>query len=221
MYGDKFAEGEERGRWLVAWGRRKPDRQIWVAYGLIPLSYLVSYQGESAQGVLFAKEAYETTTELLGSDHPATQTAGTGLGFNLLWSGRFEDAEPVFAQSSRLSSRFALTRLRLLQGSMDPEDALPTIEEFVAETQPIQPQVWEVALTAQALCLVRLGRYEDAQQVMQRHPGKFMNAIAPNHYERRLYLNTLVEIYEGLDEPEKAAEYRALVRKAEQRDDAD
>ena len=60
-----------------------------------------------------------------------------------------------------------------------------------------------------------LGRFEEAEQLMRRHPGKLMDAIAPDHYERRLYLETLAEMYVGLGQPEKAAEYRALLREAE------
>jgi hypothetical protein len=41
-----------------------------------------------------------------------------------------------------------------------------------------------------------------------------MDAAPAYHYERRLYLETLIEMHEGLGEPEKAAEYRELLGEA-------
>jgi hypothetical protein len=67
------------------------------------------------------------------------------------------------------------------------------------------------------MCLVRLGQFDKAEQVMQQHSGRLIEAIPLDHYERRLYLNTWLEIYEGLGQSEKAAQYRALLREAEER----
>ena len=71
-------------------------------------------------------------------------------------------------------------------------------------------------MTALARCLVDLGKFDEADAVMQRNPGRLAGAVSTDHYERRLYLATLAKIYEGLDQPEKAAEYHALLREAEQ-----
>jgi hypothetical protein len=42
-----------------------------------------------------------------------------------------------------------------------------------------------------------------------------MAALPEAHFERRLHLSTLVDIHEGLGQPEVAAEYRALLRAGE------
>ncbi len=78
-----------------------------------------------------------------------------------------------------------------------------------------------MGLTALAHCLVRLGRFEEAEATMQHNPGRLVDAIHPHHYERRLYLDTLAKIHEGLRRPEKAAEYRVLLREAEGADEAE
>jgi len=62
----------------------------------------------------------------------------------------------------------------------------------------------EMMSTALAQCLVRLGRFEDAEATMQRNLGRLVEAIAPEHFERRLYLNTLAEIHKGLGQHDKA-----------------
>ncbi|MHC4970695.1 MAG: hypothetical protein ACYTF4_19055, partial [Planctomycetota bacterium] len=72
-----------------------------------------------------------------------------------------------------------------------------------------------LGLTALARCLVDLGEYEKADALMQQNPGRLTDAVSKDHFERRLYLNTLVDMYEGLGRPERAAEYRALLREAE------
>ncbi len=73
----------------------------------------------------------------------------------------------------------------------------------------------ELARATQANCLARLRRYDEAKGVMQERRLRILGALPAGHFERRLYLQTLAEISEGLGQPEKAAEYRALLREAE------
>ena len=73
---------------------------------------------------------------------------------------------------------------------------------------------------ALAECLVRLGLFQEADVVMHRATGRLAAAVSQGHFERRLYLNTLVAVHEGLGQPEKAAEYRALLREADGADEA-
>ncbi len=75
-------------------------------------------------------------------------------------------------------------------------------------------------MSSASRCLVELGEYEEADVVMQQNPGRLVKAIPPHHYERLLYHDTLAKIHEGLGRPEKAAEYRAMVREAEGADEA-
>jgi hypothetical protein len=86
----------------------------------------------------------------------------------------------------------------MLQGNLGADEAVPVFERFVAvHSEPMRPVFGEIGLTSLALCLARLGRFEDARQVMDRHPAKLMDAIPADHYERRLYLETLVLIDGG------------------------
>ncbi len=118
-------------------------------------------------------------------------------------------------------ARFLLSRVRLLMGRLEPQEALPVFKEAVqAYTEPMRSHLGEMSLTAYASCLVRLGRYEEAEIQMQRHPEDMMAAISAHHYERRMHLQTLAEMHEGLGQPAKAAEYRALLRQAEAADEA-
>ncbi len=86
--------------------------------------------------------------------------------------------------------------MQMLQGKVAPADA-PPIFEAIAPIVPNMPSR-NLRITAHALCLVRLGRFEDADRELETFDDEFLEAIAPDHYERRLHFQTLVEFYEGL-----------------------
>ncbi|MHC4210420.1 MAG: hypothetical protein ACYSWT_11970, partial [Planctomycetota bacterium] len=104
---------------------------------------------------------------------------------------------------------FLLARIRLLRGEQSPQEALPVIDAFVAaKEKTYYSTFYGLRLTAKMLCLVRLGRHAEAAALVAELPDKLMTVLPHDHYERQLYRATLVELYEGLGEHEKAAEYR-------------
>jgi tetratricopeptide (TPR) repeat protein len=223
----RFAEAEQMAPWLLDWVTQHPGEALHATRVMNILAYAVGYQGDLDRSATLAAEAYERRLEQLGPNHLWTRESLARSGLNEQWRGGLDQAHERFAEYLRISSavddqvihaKFLLIRLEMLRGAREPAEALDVFRAFVAKTTEPMQRFWgEMALTAQALCLARLGRYEEAERVMRRHPGELMDAIAPDHYERRLYLNTWVEIYEGLGDAEKAAEYWALLRAAEER----
>jgi tetratricopeptide (TPR) repeat protein len=208
----------------------KLERGLEEAGVMSEVALLRGLTGNPAEGAALAKAACEPRLAHLS---PGARTTGVSLytaGHIYEWMGDLEEAERYFEQylsgqelaspdhfHGTLLARFLLTRVRLLMARIEPQEALPVFEESVrAYTEPMRSYLGEVSLTAYALCLARLGRYEEAEAQMQRHPGDLMAALPEHHYERRLHLQTLAEIHEGLGEPEKAAEYRAMLREAEE-----
>jgi tRNA A-37 threonylcarbamoyl transferase component Bud32/tetratricopeptide (TPR) repeat protein len=221
----KLSDAEALARWLLDWCRERSEPEILVTHPMTELAFIVGWLGDPAEGAALARDAADQRIRLLGLDHASTRTSLYTAGLNLQWMGQDEEAERYFER--HLSSKetpfaqFLHARLRMLAGELGAEEALPILEDFAPSlADPIRPFSSEMSLTAQGLCLVYLGRYEEAAQVMQRHPGELMEAIAQHHYERRLYLNTLTALYEGLGQAEKATEYRALLGEAESADEA-
>ncbi|MHC4220525.1 MAG: tetratricopeptide repeat protein, partial [Planctomycetota bacterium] len=185
----------------------------------------VGFRGKPHQGTQLAQDAYEGLKAWAGPDRNSTLPALYCLGLNLQWSGQIEEAEQRFQEFVTLCEKndyqwplapFLLTRLQLIEGKISPEQARPVIERFVeANTKPLTLIQGELGLTALARCLVDLGEYEEADAVMQQNPGRLANAVSNDHFERRLYLETLITINDGLSRSEKVAEYRGQMREAE------
>jgi tetratricopeptide (TPR) repeat protein len=225
----KLVEAEEAILSVLDWCAERPDDEraarLRSAGAKVDLSAILALQGRVEEGAVLAQAAHELESDAFGPASPRSTTALRWIGHNLQWSGRLADAELRFqeyltiaanANQPTLRAEFLLTRVQMLQGKLDAGQALPIFEAFVADnTEPMRYYFGEIGLTSLAQCLVRLGRFQDARLVMDRHPGRMMDAIPPHHYERRLYLETLIEMHEGLDEPEKAEEYRELLREAE------
>ncbi|MHC4080278.1 MAG: serine/threonine protein kinase [Planctomycetota bacterium] len=224
----KLAQAEETLRSVLDWCEKRPgdDRtdQLQCAESMVDLSAVMAVQGRVEDGTLLAQEAHEILSDAFGPASHRSTTALRWLGHNLQWSGRLEDAGLRFQEYLTIAANanqptqraeFLLTRVQMFQGVLDAGQALPIFEDFVtAHTEPMRFVLGEIGLTSLARCLVHLGRFEEARQVMNRHPGRFMDAAPAYHYERRLYLETLIEMHEGLGEPEKAAEYRELLGEA-------
>jgi hypothetical protein len=215
---DRFSEAEEVAKWMLDWSREGPGDELDEAAAMTELGFLSGCLGDPERGHSYTREAYGLYVEHLGRDHFDTRVSLYCVGFNLKWMGHLEEAQQRYqdfldastrACAGLAFARFLVARIRLLQGTIDPAEALPIAEELARTSRG-----WvELGLTTQALCLVRLGRYEEAKVVMDGHPNKFLSALAEGHYERRLHLQTLAEMYEGLGDTETAAEYRALLRR--------
>ncbi|MHC4216998.1 MAG: serine/threonine protein kinase [Planctomycetota bacterium] len=216
---DRFAEAAEVANWMLEWSREGPGDELDEAAAMTQLGFLSGCMGDPEQGHSYSREVYDLYVERLGRDHHDTRISLYSVGLNLQWMGRLDEAEQRFQEyldaSTRAGmglalARFLVARVRLLQGTLAPAEVLLVAEELVRSA----PGWIELGMTTQALCLVRLGRYEEATVVMDGHPHRFLGALAEGHYERRLHLRTLAEMYEGLGEPEKAKEYRALLGEA-------
>jgi hypothetical protein len=208
----KLTKAEKAIRSVLDWCEKRPAdvqmEQIGCAGSMADLSAIVGLQGKAEDGARFAQDAYERLSDLVGPQSHRPLSTLHVLGLNLQWMDRLSDAEHRFQEYLDIATasnqpkrvpKFYLTRVQFLQGGLDATEALPVFERFVtATTEPMQPLHGEIGLTALAQCFVRLGRFEDARQVMDRHPARLMDAVPIDHYERQLYDRTLVEIDEGL-----------------------
>jgi tetratricopeptide (TPR) repeat protein/serine/threonine-protein kinase RIO1 len=222
----EFEEAEMYGRRVLDRCGDRSNLDVYCMHTPIDLSVVVGLLGDPQGGAQLAEDVYVSRIDRVGPHETYVLAALYCLGLNLQWAGRAEEAERRFQEYMSFHEEtpqpgsfgnFLLLRVHLLQGKVSAEEALPILEQFVATmTDPLLPTGGEMGLTALANCLVRLGRFEEAEAQMQRNPGRFTAAVSSDHFERRLYLETLAQIYEGLEEPEKAEEYRDLLRQAQE-----
>ncbi|MHC4216840.1 MAG: serine/threonine protein kinase [Planctomycetota bacterium] len=217
----EFQEAERLMQTSLDW-RREHSTPVDAAATMTLLAKVKGCAGDPKRGASLAREAYELRLETFGRRHTFTSGSLRALAWNLMWDGRLEEAEEVFAERAAIREEvtgrentggpaYWVARVRLLQGKISAEEALPLVESQVKRhTNPIHLFYGEWSLTTKAYCLVQLRRYDEALEVMKQHPEKLIDALPPGHFERRLHFRTLADMYEGLGEPEKAAGYRAL-----------
>jgi non-specific serine/threonine protein kinase/serine/threonine-protein kinase len=220
----RFAEAEPYARSAFDLCRQQPSLEVNCDQLAVDLAVIIGLSGNPSEGARIAEGASGQLINDLGPNHPITLTSLYALGLNLQWSGRTEEAQRHFEEYKARSMEsgydfalptFLLARLQWLEGELSAADARPLIEQLVERsTKPMIPILGELGLTALARCLVDLGEYEQADTLMQQNPGRLAAAVSTDHYERRLYLATLVAIKEGLGESDKAEEFRDLLRKA-------
>ncbi len=232
MNQSKLADAERHARWGVDWLRRtgKGD-PVDEGRTLTELAFILGLRGHYDESESFGREALDILVASVGVVSPHTNVSLYTIGLNLQWMGRLDEAEEYFQRyrsswdvagdqwtSEPAHADFLLARVRLLQGEMAPDEALPVVMNYVRE-EPSELFA-DMAHTTHAMCLVRLKRFEEAERQAEQIEGAFMDAIAPDHYERQLYFQMLTELHDGLDQSAQAAEYRALLREAESADEA-
>jgi hypothetical protein len=119
--------------------------------------------------------------EIFSPGWGGTRVSFFAAGVNLRRTGRLEDAEEysleyrsVFDQTAEHPQdpksqfgEFLLARARLLRGELSPQEALPVIEAFVAaKEKTYYSTFYGLGLTAKMLCLIRLGRFTDAEALV-------------------------------------------------------
>ncbi|MHC4587983.1 MAG: serine/threonine protein kinase [Planctomycetota bacterium] len=228
----RFSEAEPFAQAAMEWFQE----HNWPKEACAPMTLLANVKGcagDPEVGASLARDAYETRLESFGRAHHTTTASLHTLGLNLMWSDRLEEAEERFVEflsikrdvlgnQNPVGSAFWVARVQMLRGKIGPEEALPIVEKFVeVNTNPVRTWHGEWGLTTKAYCLVQLGRYGEAREVVEQHPEKLIEALPAGHFERRLHFQALAEMYEGLGQPDKVAEYRALLREAEGADASD
>jgi tetratricopeptide (TPR) repeat protein len=209
----QFEEAERHGRWLMEWCRRNESDEYRESRAKVTYAESLSWLGQYEEALEYGRDACEIQGRLWGEGWWVFGCLWPEA-MNYQWTGRPEEAEASFlrqlsaweamestkARPHRLD--FLLARVRFLEGSIGPSDLLPYVDAYLAGGID---HYWDCAVTARVLCFVRLGRFEDARAALGQLHGTPFDMIPSDHYEHRLHLATLVELYEGLGDQAQAA----------------
>jgi tetratricopeptide (TPR) repeat protein len=198
--GDEVEKGEALLR-RGAEGLRRVlgDRHPKTCLAIVHLAELELRRGRYAEAAALNRNVLEVYRETRGIGHPETLRLMSDLGWALVLEGsRLDEAESLL--------REALPKQRR---SLDWLER----ERWLDPTAPRDPARTSYRL---GVCLLRMDRYADAESYLVAAYEQF-GSREVSDAEQLGALKGLVELYKAWGQPEKAAEYRARLREAEER----
>jgi len=215
---------------LAMWRRFLGDEHPNVAVTLNNLATVIKYKGDYDGAEPLFREALAMRRKLLGNEHPQVAISLNSLAMLMHDKGEYESAESLYREALAMWQKLlgdehpdmahSLVKLGiLLTQKGDPQEAEPLLRKGLEILQKSLPEGHgRTAETKSALggCLVALGRYENAEELL-----KDSYSIIKAKYgelDRRTLeaLKRIIHLYEAWGIPEKAAEYRKMLKKADE-----
>ncbi len=200
-----------------------------VALVLGNLALLLRSKGDYEAAEPLAREALALHRKLLGNEHPFVATSLNALALLLQGKGDYEAAEPLYREALALRRKLfggnhpdvgqsLINLANMLREKGDCEGAEPFFKEVTGTDQKIfDPDHWALAYarSLHAACLTKLGRFEQAEELLFAAHSVLQAKLGEQHRRTLQATEFLVELYEAWNKPEKAAEYRALLKRNE------
>ncbi len=219
----KLAEAEVYARDAVERSRRLmgADHPSTIS-ALDNLSSLLRREGKLEEAEPVAREALERARRVLGDEHPQTLIYLGNYITVLRMRGKLDEAEPLAIaglQNHRrvLGSDHARTlvmmdHLRIVFEQQDKlDEALPLAEELYrrCETSPLPPQRKALFASAYGVLLVKMGKYQDAEQPLRQSYEQLQAANLSADPKTGGVIKALIEVFNQTSRPEEAASWRA------------
>jgi len=184
-------------------------------------------KGEYDEAEKLFREALEMNRRLLGAEHPEVSTNMNNLALVLRDKGSYEEAEEMFRQVLELDRKFLgenhpyiaitfnnLGALQVRKGAYG--EAERSFREAISVFKKTFPDDhWQIANANSLLggCLARLGRYGEAEKLLVKSYSLLKKQFGASHRRTVAALKRIIELYEAWGKPDKAEEYRALLKK--------
>ncbi len=196
-----------------------------VASNLNNLGMLLQAKGDHAAAEPLLREALAMNRKLLGDEHPNVATNLYSLANTLFAKNDYAGAEQLYRQTLQLQRKlwpkghpripYTLISLgRLLTVKGDPKDAEPLLREGVdVMRKTLVEGSWETANAESVLggCLVALHQYDEAEPLLVKSYPIIKARLGERNIQTQRALDRLIDLYQALGKPDKAAEYRALL----------
>jgi tetratricopeptide (TPR) repeat protein len=186
------------------------------------LGVLLWKLGNASEAETVCRDAVQRMRRALGDEHPQTLTAIGNLTAVLQLQGKTAEAESLYG--------VALVNLRRVLGDDHPDtlkvlnnlvylleseqrfaDALPMLEELYRRAGASELPAPQVALFTSRYgpALVRLGRYEEAEDPLRRAYERLKSADLSGERRMRVVVEALAEVCDHTARPDEAARWRA------------
>jgi non-specific serine/threonine protein kinase/serine/threonine-protein kinase len=177
----KLAEAESLFRKVLE-GRQRVlgDEHLDTLTSMNNLAGLLRVQKRTEEAEQLLRQIVAVGRRVLGEDHPETLRWMTNLGSLYRGTGRAADAEPLYAA--------AVAGFRRSQG-----------EEFLGAG---------IALQGHGACMLALQRYDEAEKLLLRAHGVLERTAGPASNYTNNAVRDLAALYEKMNQPEVAAQWR-------------
>jgi tetratricopeptide (TPR) repeat protein len=169
-------------------GKEHPD----IALSMHNLAFLLYDKGEYANAESLLRDALAINIKAYGESHPSMTSYLGNLAMILVALKRYVEAERFFQEATKVNPEV----LKI--------DVLQLWGPWSAERKSSYGEL-----------LTKLGRYEEAERYLSTALDKLKNRFGENDKRIRRPLIRLIGLYETWGKPEKAAEYRGLLKKNE------
>ncbi|MHC4219580.1 MAG: tetratricopeptide repeat protein [Planctomycetota bacterium] len=192
------------------------------------LARIARAQGDMDETERLYRESVEGYRHAFGVDHPSTLRAMNQLAWFLKDRGsqKLADAEELareatslcrsaLGEDDRLTIMIADTLAVVLQMQGRNQEAVDTFDEvFTSARMSLGDDHWFTAGSPAhyARALAALRRHAEAETLLLDVYAGLGDLNGPDHDSTRAAVAALIELYESWGKPEKAAQYRALIR---------
>jgi len=215
---------------LAMWRRFLGDEHPNVAVTLNNLATVIKHKGDYDGAEALFREALAMRRKLLGDEHPQVAISLNSLAMLMHDKGDYASAESLYREALAMWQKLlgdehpdmahSLVKLGiLLTQKGDPQEAEPLLHKGLEILQKSLPEGHGRTAEAKSAiggCLVALGRYGNAEELLKESYSIIKAKYGELDRRTLEALKRIIHLYEAWGIPEKAAEYRKMLKKADE-----
>jgi serine/threonine protein kinase/Tfp pilus assembly protein PilF len=224
----KFAEAEPILREALVLRRKiLGNEHPFVANTLNNLAAVLHNKGDLQEAESLYREALAMRRKLLGDEHPAVAQSLNNLSSVLRKKGDFKEAEKLLREALAINRKllgdnhpevanYVFNLGNLFAAQKDDKQAEQYFRESLEiRRKALQVDHWQTAAAMFQVgsTLIRMRRYSEAEPYLLDCYRINKSQFGVDHAYTQATLNRLVELYDGWKNPQKAGEYRPMLKK--------
>jgi len=195
--------------------------------GMFLYQMFLNKKSDGVEAEQLLRQALEMNRRILGNEHPEVSTNLNNLALLLRDKGDYDQAISLFREVTEIDRRtlgeehpYVASRMNNLASTLVRKGNYKSAEELYQKAIAIQRKTfaeksWEIATTKLLLgaCYSEAKRFEEAEPLILGALPIIEQNFGPDHARTQAAVKRLISLYEAWGKPEKAAEYRSLLKK--------
>jgi len=195
--------------------------------GMFLYQMFLNKKSDGVEAEQLLRQALEMNRRILGNEHPEVSTNLNNLALLLRDKGDYDQAISLFREVTEIDRRtlgeehpYVASRMNNLASTLVRKGNYKSAEELYQKAIAIQRKTfaeksWEIATTKLLLgaCYSEAKRFEEAEPLILGALPIIEQNFGPDHARTQAAVRRLISLYEAWGKPEKAAEYRSLLKK--------